>query len=351
MQTAALLADAVEALGQPDRRRRLALAERRRGDRGDDHVLAARPLAPRAAGSPRASPWPWSGRTARARRRRCPRSWATSMIGRGVTDRAISRSDGKLIGLLRRGRRRARSCASGASVGAWRSAARIRWVSRSALVSGPTPPGHRRDRRGDLDRRREVDVADDAAVDDVDPDVDDDRARLEHRAGDEAGLAGGDDDDVGPARRGAARSRVREWQTVTVASSLTSRNAAGIPTTGDRPMTTASLPCDLDPGPAQDLDRGVGGRRQEAVVAEAEEAGVERMDAVDVLGRIDRVDDRAQADRRRQRHLDDDAVDRRVVVELADGGGRRGASVASPSSSTKPASMPTLAQPRRIRSR
>ena len=39
-----LLADVVEALGEPDRGRRLALAERRRGDRGDDHVLAARPL-------------------------------------------------------------------------------------------------------------------------------------------------------------------------------------------------------------------------------------------------------------------------------------------------------------------
>ena len=39
-----------------------------------------------------------------------------------------------------------------------------------------------------------------------------------------------------------ARSRVREWQTVTVASSLTSRNAAGIPTTAERPITTASRP-------------------------------------------------------------------------------------------------------------
>src|SRR6478752_10884420 len=42
---------------------------------------------------------------------RRPRSWATSMIGRGVTERAISRSDGKLIGILgwhgrRRGRQR-----------------------------------------------------------------------------------------------------------------------------------------------------------------------------------------------------------------------------------------------------
>ena len=83
-------------------------------------------------------------------------------------------------------------------------------------------------------------------------------------------------------------------------------------------MTTASAPGDLDPGAAQDLDRGVGRRRQEAVVAEAQQAGVERVDAVDVLGRIDGVDDRAQPDRRRERHLDDDAIDRRVVVEVAD---------------------------------
>ena len=91
-----------------------------------------------------------------------------------------------------------------------------------------------------------------------------------------------------------------------------------MPTTGERPMTTASLARDLDPGAAQDLDRGVGGGRQEAVVAEAEQPGVHRVDPVDVLGRIDRIDDRAQADRRGQRHLDDDAIDRRVGVEVAD---------------------------------
>ena len=87
-------------------------------------------------------------------------------------------------------------------------------------------------------------------------------------------------------------------------------------------MTTASRPAISMPGAAQDLDRGVGRRRQEAVVAEAQQAGVERVDAVDVLGRVDGVDDRAQPDRRRQRHLDDDAVDARVVVELADRGRR-----------------------------
>ena len=91
-----------------------------------------------------------------------------------------------------------------------------------------------------------------------------------------------------------------------------------MPTTVERPMTTASRPGDLDPGSAQDLDRRMRGRRQEAVIAQAQQAGVERVDAVDVLGRIDGVDDRAQPDRRRERHLDDQAVDRRVGVDGPD---------------------------------
>ena len=73
-----------------------------------------------------------------------PRSCATSMIGRGVTDRAMSRSDGKLIGLLGMTRSWAPATAAQRRRGrasACRSAARIRWVSSSALVSGPTPPG------------------------------------------------------------------------------------------------------------------------------------------------------------------------------------------------------------------
>ena len=71
-------------------------------------------------------------------------------------------------------------------------------------MSGPTPPGTGVIAERDLDGRREVDVAHDVAVDDVDPDVDDDGARLEHRAGDEAGMAGGHDDDVGPGDVGGA---------------------------------------------------------------------------------------------------------------------------------------------------
>ena len=124
-----------------------------------------------------------------------------------------------------------------------------------------------------------------------------------------------------------------------------------MPTTGRAADDDRVATGDLDPGAAQDLDGGMGGRRQEPVIAEPQQPGIERMDAVDVLGRIDRVDDRAQPDRRRQRHLDDDPVDGRVGVELAEGRDDRPASVASPSSSTNPASIPTFAQPRRIRSR
>ena len=70
----------------------------------------------------------------------------------------------------------------------------------------------------------------------------------------------------------AGRSAVLLWQTVTVAFSRRSSRAAGLPMTLERPITTACLPVMLDPGLLQDLDARVGGRRQEAVVAEREEA-------------------------------------------------------------------------------
>ena len=57
----------------------------------------------------------------------------------------------------------------------------MRWVSSRALVSGPTPPGTGVMAEATLRGRLEVDVADDPAIDDVDADVDDDGARLEHR--------------------------------------------------------------------------------------------------------------------------------------------------------------------------
>ena len=113
-----------------------------------------------------------------------------AQLARDVDDRARRDGAGDLeVGReahrspqLARGGTRGAAVTAGRRVGAWRSAARIRWVSRRALVSGPTPPGTgviaEATSRADV----EVHVADDPPIDDVDPDVDDDRARLEHRA-------------------------------------------------------------------------------------------------------------------------------------------------------------------------
>ena len=74
----------------------------------------------------------------------------------------------------------------------------------------------------------------------------------------------------------------------------------------------------LHPGALEELDRRVGGGRQEAVVAEGQEAGVQGVDAVDVLRRVEGVDDDPQRDRGRQRLLDDDAGDRALGAEGQD---------------------------------
>ena len=94
--------------------------------------------------------------------------------------------------------------------------------------------------RGALGGGREVDVADQLAVGAaVGADVDDHRARLDPVALDHLGPCRWPRP---PRRRGAtspARSRVREWQTVTVASAAVSSTAIGLPTMFDRPSTTA----------------------------------------------------------------------------------------------------------------
>ena len=173
-----LAPDRVEALAEADGRRRLALAERRRRDRRHDDVLAARVL--------RLEPADRLERDLRLRRPvqldlvvAEPRSVATSTIGRGVTDRAISRSDGKAVAVIRapRGSRAGGWRASGPrGACAWASAARDEVGEQQRVGQRAHATRHGRDRRGDLARRLEVDVADELAVDDVDPDVDDDRA-------------------------------------------------------------------------------------------------------------------------------------------------------------------------------
>ena len=66
----ALLADATQGVGQPDRGGGLALAGRRRAHRRDEHAGVRRVGPPANAGSS-ARPWPWCGRTGRGPRPGC----------------------------------------------------------------------------------------------------------------------------------------------------------------------------------------------------------------------------------------------------------------------------------------
>ena len=111
-----------------------------------------------------------------------------------------------------------------------------------AIVIGPTPPGTGVRTAGPVDDGVEVHVAGEAVVEAVHPHVDHRRPRL-----DQVGARRGADR---PPRRSGRRragrrrrrSRVREWQTVTVALRSSRSDATGLPTRIERPTTTASAP-------------------------------------------------------------------------------------------------------------
>ena len=101
-----LLADMVQRVAEADRRRRLALAGRGRGDRGDQDQLAVWPVFQGARRS-RARPWPCSGRTATARRRESP---ASRRSGRSGASSRPARSRYRIVGsVLVRSARHGRS--------------------------------------------------------------------------------------------------------------------------------------------------------------------------------------------------------------------------------------------------
>ena len=194
---------------------------------------------------------------------RSPSSCAMSAMGRGRTERAMSRSDGTAIQWVSGAAVARERVPGGIRPEAWPRAASIRWRSRIALVSGPTPPGTGRDRRRDLGRRREVHVAGQLPVDDVDADIDDDRARLEHLTRDEPRAPDGDHDHVGGAgdRREVARVRVADRDRRVLAEEQERGGLAD----DVGPADDDGVPAlELDAAEGEDLDRGVGGRRQEA---------------------------------------------------------------------------------------
>ena len=300
------LADVVEALAQPDGRGRLALAQGRRRDGRHDHVLAARPLRLEALdGGERDL---GLGRAVQLQLVVGDAQFAGDVDDRARRDGAGDVQVGREAHRTPRcdvaggrngaGRRRQPTVVDTRPAAACRCAARTRWVRSRALVRRADPTRDRRDGRGDGGRGLEVDIADEPAIDHVDADVHDHRAGLEHGPGDEARVPGGDDHDVGASdvRGQVARPRVADRDRGVL---LDQQEGGGHAHHGRATDDHGLATLDLDARAAQDLDRGMGRRRQEAVVAEAQQTGVERVDAVDVLGRIDGVDDRAQADRRR----------------------------------------------------
>ena len=88
----------------------------------------------------------------------------------------------------------------------------------------------------------------------------------------------------------APRSRVREWQTVTVAFSRSSSAATGLPTRSLRPTTTASAPSSGGAGLAQQHHHAGRRGREEPVLTQRQQPRIVAVEAVDVLARVDRGD-------------------------------------------------------------
>ena len=187
-------------------------------------------------------------------------------------------------------------------------AARIRCSSRTAFVTGPTPPGTGVIAAATLSADVEVDVADDAAVDDVDADVHHERAGMKHVARDQAGRARGGDDDLRARdlRRQVHRPAVADSDRAVLAHEQQLNWLADDIAAADDHGALALERVAVELG---DLDGRLSARRQKSLVAERHQPRVERMDAVDVLGGHDRVGQHAQRDVPRQWLLDDDTGD------------------------------------------
>src|SRR6185436_19392493 len=146
--------DVVQSLGEADRRRRLALAEGCRRDRRDDDVLPARILALQpldalerhlglrpAVRLELVLAQPQSGGDLGDRPgRHAPRDLEIRWEAAGGGGRRGGGRLGGRGGHRRLPTRRRPLCDPGTRP-TWSFAARSRWVSRRALVTGPTPPG------------------------------------------------------------------------------------------------------------------------------------------------------------------------------------------------------------------
>ena len=186
----------------------------------------------------------------------------------------------------------------------------------AAIVIGPTPPGTGvRSPATSADVRR--DVAHDLAVDAVDPDVDDGRARPDHLGRDHPGAADRSDHDVGLAdeRAEVARAAVRERHGRVLGEEQERHRLSHDVRAADDDGARA---LELDLVVAEDLHDPRGCRRRERRAALEQEAGVRGMEAVHVLHRVDRVDDAVLVDLLRQGELREDPGHARVGVQVGD---------------------------------
>ena len=152
--------------------------------------------------------------------------------------------------------------------------------------------GNRGDPRRALLHRVEVDVADELAVGaPVDADVDHDGAGLDPVALDELRRGPRRPRRCRPAGRVPGRSRVAEWQIVTVQRAISSSSAIGRPTMFDWPMTTACLPTRSSPVSASSVMHPYGVHGPQRRPLQHQAADVVRVEAVDVLAGIDALGD------------------------------------------------------------
>ena len=188
------------------------------------------------------------------------------------------------------------------------------FLSSMAIVSGPTPPGtgvsapatsatagmHVADDDGPASGEvapavailaRTVCSTMAASVTALMPDVDDRRARLHEVRRDEPRAPDRRDENVGRRARLPASRVSCEWQIVTVASRCSSSIAIGFPTMSLRPMTTACVPAIGIAAPLEHLDHAGRRARHQVRAPLHEPADVDGVKAVDVLRRIDRVED------------------------------------------------------------
>src|SRR5215210_2934044 len=176
--------------------------------------------------------------------------------------------------------------------------------------------GHRRQQPRPLAHAL-VDVADEPALRAVDADVDNGRALLHHRGRQHPGRAHRRDDDVGARGLGGevAGSRVAEGDGRVAVQEEQRRGLADDVAAADHDRIGA-----LQPDPVLVQQREHAERRPRHVPGRPgeQEPRVDRVEAVDVLHRVDRLDHALLGDLVGERQLHEDPVDRGVGVQLAD---------------------------------